>query len=1050
MKESNLQLVILLTIFSCSILFAETILYDDFTVTSSGDVNIELTRQTGLQAPLSYFYANGPSTVTNEGIHANKCHMDGTVLPSYLSHGYNFKDSSSFSFEFAITRFPVNTSEWTAISFFTEGHYVYPHESTNNTGMEIILFEGGGYQVFDTGVMIGGFAFAELNSGVTPTLNVRFVASQPDFSGSGETLVSLFINGKPYPIINQGTDQRFLYMRTNSFTENYISFLTLSPTTADIDNFKFTTFTDKNFETAAWTDVADSGISSSKVYTHAVNFCNEADVNINSVTFKGSPSNNIIGTNWELKNDQNLIQLAQYGWGANANLSSECIPLVSNCLYDAWTSGGLTLKNLETNLQYIITLYSMGLDPGSRPSYFIPSDGDAITVVDQNQFGDRNGQILTYKFTPSANGIFSIATKSERGSNWVWYAFSNEIIAPEDPTSISASQGTFSDKVRISWNAAVGAQTYTIFRAETNLFSSATELVTGETGTSFDDSTATLKYYYYWVKADSAGGSSSEIGPALGFISASSGPSAPSNISPTDFEVVNVPVIFTASAYSGSNPFGGSEWQVSENSDFSYSEHSNWKSGTTIPTTSLTIPGNAIGSGTNYWRVRYMNKFANWSSWSSGTSFIFVPGTNGPITFFDNFNVAGYGDVNKDYTSATRQSGNASPLTYKTQFSTEIGSSAANPGELTLGQNSGCSPNKSFEESTNFKIEFDVKPHEFDGSDDWFSLCFGKANQNSFMPQSSGGAGLVFKANGEFSSYDADSLLSGGSTISGSEKIHVVVTVGTEDFDGGTVIYSVFADAEPMISDAGFGYIDGGGFNGNYITMFSKNSDSANSTVVDNFSVREGYKGITVTNWTSDADSFVDPLNDYTHHVNLSGGDVDINGVEFIGAENTIVSNGVWQIMSSGGTVNFFKDGTPNFSDSSFNLAKDFCWWGLNKKEGNSAAIKLFGLTPFSSNTMTIYTYGFDASGPRAAYFSSSSGGIIENIDQNTFGQNEGLILQYDYVASKDGTFTLVANPLSAGSFHISAFSNIETGIPEPGIVFSVLLFGLILKLWKK
>jgi len=42
------------------------------------------------------------------------------------------------------------------------------------------------------------------------------------------------------------------------------------------------------------------------------------------------------------------------------------------------------------------------------------------------------------------------------------------------------------------------------------------------------------------------------------------------------------------------------------------------------------------------------------------------------------------------------------------------------------------------------------------------------------------------------------------------------------------------------------------------------------------------------------------------------------------------------------------------------------------------------------------------------------------------------LILQYDYVASADGTFTIVALPNTDSSFHISAFSNEETAQAEP------------------
>ncbi|MCK5852573.1 hypothetical protein KAH27_06035, partial [bacterium] len=255
-----------------------------------------------------------------------------------------------------------------------------------------------------------------------------------------------------------------------------------------------------------------------------------------------------------------------------------------------------------------------------------------------------------------------------------------------------------------------------------------------------------------------------------------------------------------------------------------------------------------------------------------------------------------------------------------------------------------------------------------------------------------------------------------------------------------------------------YGYIDTGGFGNNYITMFSSNSVSTNPTVVDNIDIQETYKTVTVTNWTSDADSFVDSSKTYTHTVNLNGDDVEINSVTFIGAGalgNTnvpnnseyCVSNGSWEIMSSANLVRLFDGGdgsTVNISGDSKTLAKNFCWWGTSKASGNSAAVKLSGLTPFSSNRMTIYTYAFESVG-RDSYFSSSSCGMITNVSQNFYGTGNGLLMQYDYVAAADGTFTIVALPATDSSFHIAAFSNEETAQAEPKLnVDEYLYFGEI------
>ena len=61
-----------------------------------GDVNYNYDiegRQSGTDAPLTYNWANGPSTVTNGGPNAGQCHMaaGGANPPAYLNIAHNFK-----------------------------------------------------------------------------------------------------------------------------------------------------------------------------------------------------------------------------------------------------------------------------------------------------------------------------------------------------------------------------------------------------------------------------------------------------------------------------------------------------------------------------------------------------------------------------------------------------------------------------------------------------------------------------------------------------------------------------------------------------------------------------------------------------------------------------------------------------------------------------------------------------------------------------------------------------------------------------------------------
>jgi len=69
------------------------------------------------------------------------------------------------------------------------------------------------------------------------------------------------------------------------------------------------------------------------------------------------------------------------------------------------------------------------------------------------------------------------------------------------PDGVVASDGEFTNKVRIIWQAVQNAQTYEVWRAATTNRSSATQIGTA-TATGYDDETVPQGvYYYYWVRA---------------------------------------------------------------------------------------------------------------------------------------------------------------------------------------------------------------------------------------------------------------------------------------------------------------------------------------------------------------------------------------------------------------------------------------------------------------------------------------------------------------------------------------------------------------------
>ena len=77
---------------------------------------------------------------------------------------------------------------------------------------------------------------------------------------------------------------------------------------------------------------------------------------------------------------------------------------------------------------------------------------------------------------------------------------------------VSATAGTYTDRVRVTWNAVTGAADYCVYRAASS--GGAKTAISGwQSGTTFDDTTAISgTTYYYWVTAATDAGGSNESG----------------------------------------------------------------------------------------------------------------------------------------------------------------------------------------------------------------------------------------------------------------------------------------------------------------------------------------------------------------------------------------------------------------------------------------------------------------------------------------------------------------------------------------------------------
>jgi len=151
------------------------------------------------------------------------------------------------------------------------------------------------------------------------------------------------------------------------------------------------------------------------------------------------------------------------------------------------------------------------------------------------------GQTLTrYDDTTAAAGVtyaYEIVAKNAFGSSprsapddGYWTD------APAAPATVTASDGTFDDKVRVEWTSMDGATGYRVYRNTTDDFATAIEIAqAGEADTAFDDATATkptvttssgcgggttteFHYFFYWVVAENLCGQSDPAGPDQGHV----------------------------------------------------------------------------------------------------------------------------------------------------------------------------------------------------------------------------------------------------------------------------------------------------------------------------------------------------------------------------------------------------------------------------------------------------------------------------------------------------------------------------------------------------
>ncbi|MBU4199589.1 MAG: immunoglobulin domain-containing protein [Verrucomicrobia bacterium] len=183
-------------------------------------------------------------------------------------------------------------------------------------------------------------------------------------------------------------------------------------------------------------------------------------------------------------------------------------------------------------------------------------------------------------------GTVSIIASQAGNTNWNSAANVTKTVTVKDistllpPQNLVASDGIYSNKVAVTWDAASGATSYEVWRSAGTNIASVSNLGTTAT-TTYDDLTAATTpgtILYYWVKAvnaaDASGfsaGDSGYVKPAIGPTIKANGTAGATTINYPD--AMSITIEMNADIYEGAEvdwwvvAFAGSSWYYLNNSD---------------------------------------------------------------------------------------------------------------------------------------------------------------------------------------------------------------------------------------------------------------------------------------------------------------------------------------------------------------------------------------------------------------------------------------------------------------------------------------------------
>ncbi len=174
----------------------------------------------------------------------------------------------------------------------------------------------------------------------------------------------------------------------------------------------------------------------------------------------------------------------------------------------------------------------------------------------------------------------------------------------------------------------------------------------------------------------------------------------------------------------------------------------------------------------------------------------------------------------------------------------------------------------------------------------------------------------------------------------------------------------------------------------------------------------------TLGSWDDDATSEVSPNHVYTHAFSFgSTVGFNLNGITFTGLGG---ANPTGSGLTVTGMPAVYNGDTNNVSGYGSQMAKDFLYNGF------PGVYNLTGLTPGKAYVFTLYSVGWN-DGDRPGAFIGGTGEQSTILNQDAYGDNQGLRFVYQYTANAAGTAEITAGAFGGDkSIHTYGISNRE------------------------